>query len=265
MRDFELVCELQPPARPDLSWVKPQLAGWAAVADAFLVPDSHLGRATVSSLAVAHEVRKAGTRAVACLNARDRNLLGMRRDLLTAAAYGIDELLLVHGDQPKVGQRAGAVSVRQLLEETRRCADDEAYAGRVPFRVGVTGSVRRRLPEWKRNADFVCCQVVTDVAAACRWRESVPAELPVYVGVLVLRSAAMARRLAGIAPDLVVDADLVARVEKDPSAGVPAAAALVEELRGTGAFAGAHVIAAGRHEELVRALRVPPRSGDGVS
>ena len=35
-----------------------------------------------------------GARAIACLNARDRNVLGFRRDLLTAAAYGVDEFLV---------------------------------------------------------------------------------------------------------------------------------------------------------------------------
>jgi 5,10-methylenetetrahydrofolate reductase len=41
-----------------------------------------------------------GGRSIACLNARDRNLLGFRRDLLTAAAYGVDEFLFVYGDDP---------------------------------------------------------------------------------------------------------------------------------------------------------------------
>jgi len=60
------------------------------IADGFLIPDNHIGRATVSSIAVAHEVALMGGRAIACLNARDRNVLGFRRDLLTAAAYGVD-------------------------------------------------------------------------------------------------------------------------------------------------------------------------------
>ena len=44
-----------------------------------------------------------GGRAIACLNARDRNALGFRRDLLTAAAYGVDDFLFVYGDRPESG------------------------------------------------------------------------------------------------------------------------------------------------------------------
>jgi hypothetical protein len=58
--------------------------------------------ATVS-VAVAHEVALMGGRAIACLHARDRNLLGFQRDLLTAAAYGVDEFLFVYGDRPAPG------------------------------------------------------------------------------------------------------------------------------------------------------------------
>ncbi len=47
----------------------------------------------MSSIAVAQEVAALGGAAVACVNSRDRNLLGFRRDLLTAAAYGVNEFL----------------------------------------------------------------------------------------------------------------------------------------------------------------------------
>lgn len=59
----------------------------SAITNTFLVPDNHIGRAVVSSIAVAHEVVEMGGTAIACLNARERNTLGFRRDLLTAAAY----------------------------------------------------------------------------------------------------------------------------------------------------------------------------------
>ena len=44
-----------------------------------------------------------GGRSIACINARDRNVLGFQRDLLTAAAYGVDEFLFVYGDRPETG------------------------------------------------------------------------------------------------------------------------------------------------------------------
>ncbi len=92
---FEWICEIEPPTRPDLMHVRHQIGVLSKVASAYLVPDNHVGRATVSSVAVANEVDRMGGRSIACLNARDRNALGFRRDLLTGAAYGVDEFLFV--------------------------------------------------------------------------------------------------------------------------------------------------------------------------
>ena len=77
-RGFELICEIEPPTRPDLTHARHQIGVLSKVASGFLIPDNHLGRATVSSVAVAHEVQLMGGRSVACVNARDRNVLGLR-------------------------------------------------------------------------------------------------------------------------------------------------------------------------------------------
>jgi 5,10-methylenetetrahydrofolate reductase len=134
---FSVVCEIEPPTRPDLKHVRHQIGTLSKVADAFLVPDNHIGRATVSSVAVAHEVEAMGGRCIACLNARDRNLLGFRRDLLTAAAYGVDQFLFVYGDKPTAGSRTGELTVRAMVDEVRALPGDPAFAGVPPFRVGA--------------------------------------------------------------------------------------------------------------------------------
>src|SRR6201995_1849214 len=100
---FQLVCEVEPATGPDLMHVRHQIGVMSRIASAFLIPDNHIGRATVSSIAVAHEVGLMGGRSIACLNARDRNLLGFRRDLLTADAYGVRDFLFLYGDRPDTG------------------------------------------------------------------------------------------------------------------------------------------------------------------
>src|SRR5438874_947873 len=191
---FEVVCEIEPPTRPDLLHVRHQIGVLSEVASSFLIPDNHIGRATVSSIAVAHEVERMGGRSIACLNSRDRNLLGFRRDLLTAAAYGVDEFLFVYGDKPSSGSRTGELTVRSMIEEVRGLAGDAAFAGHGGFRVGVAAALRRPLPAWKREADFVFGQVGFSVEALLRWREENSVEVPVFAGVMVVASEAMAAR-----------------------------------------------------------------------
>jgi len=251
---FQLICEIEPPTRPDLRHARHQIGVMAPIADAFLIPDNHLGRATVSSIAVAHEVQKMcgqGQPSIACVNSRDRNLLGFRRDLLTAAAYGVDRFLFVHGDKPVVGDRAGGLTVRMMIDEARAAADDPAYGA---YTVGVAAGLSRPVPAWKRAADFVFAQVSYSIDSVLRWRDENPIDAPVYVGVMVLASAGMARRLAASIPDIQIPDELVRRVEADPSAGVDAACEQILALRDTGAFAGVHLVPVSRYRQVAARL-----------
>jgi len=244
---FEIVWELDPPTRPDLTRLHGQLNALSASSSTFLVPDNHTGRATVSSIAVAAEVQRwGGGRAIACLNARDRNLLGFRRDLLTSALHGIEEVLLVYGDEPEVGERAGGLTVRSMLDECRSFDAGDVRAS-VTSRLGP-------LPRWKAEADRLFVQVSWSVDDLLRWRDSVAFDGPVYPAVLVVPSAAMARRLGDRIPELRPPARLVDAVERDPGAGIDIACELVDRIERSGAFAGVHLIAGHRFREVAAAL-----------
>jgi methylenetetrahydrofolate reductase (NADPH) len=135
-----------------------------------------------------------GGRSIACINSRDRNLLGFRRDLLTAAAYGVSQFLFVYGDKPGSGGRTSDLTVRSMIGEARTCtASDPAFAGVPAWRIGVAAGLQP-LPRWKHAADFIFSQVSYSADAQLRWRDANPAGVPVYGGVMVLASAAMARR-----------------------------------------------------------------------
>jgi methylenetetrahydrofolate reductase (NADPH) len=250
---FQVICEIQPPTRPDLKHVRHQIGTLAKVASAFLIPDNHIGRATISSVAVAHEVEAMGGRGIACLNSRDRNLLGFRRDLLTAAAYGVDQFLFVYGDKPAEGSRTSHLTVAAMIEEARRLSGEPEFAGAAPFRVGAAAALAP-LPAWKRAADFLMVQASFSVAALLRWREANPVDVPVYPGVMVIASPGHAERLAASIPDIQIPADLVAQLATDRDAGVAAACEQVIRIRDSGAFDGVHLIPVARYREVAARL-----------
>jgi methylenetetrahydrofolate reductase (NADPH) len=252
-RPFELICEIEPATTPDLTRVRHQIGVLSPVATTFLIPDNHIGRATVSSVAVAHEVQQMGGRSIACLNARDRNLLGFRRDLLTAAAYGVDQFLFVYGDEPLAGARTSELNVRTMLTEGRGYADGlgAGGGGGRAMRFGAATGLRP-LPAWKRAADFLCVQIGFSLDDLLAWRAQVEVDVPVYAGVIVVASAGMARNLS--IPDLTVPPDLVEKLEGDRNAGVDAACDLVVAIRDSGAFDGVHLIPVARHREVAAHL-----------
>ncbi len=249
-RLFELICEIEPATTPDLTRVRHQIGVLSPVATTFLIPDNHIGRATVSSVAVAHEVQQMGGRSIACLNARDRNLLGFRRDLLTAAAYGVDQFLFVYGDEPRAGARTSELTVRTMLTEGRAYAEG---LGGSPMRFGAASGLRA-LPPWKRAADFLCVQIGFSLDDLLAWRDELgDLSMPVYAGVLVVPSAGMARNLT--IPGLTVPPDLMRRLEAgDRNAGVDAACDLVLGIRDSDAFDGVHLIPVARYRQVAARL-----------
>ncbi|MEV0621636.1 methylenetetrahydrofolate reductase [Nonomuraea sp. NPDC050404] len=238
---FELICEIEPPTKPDLTHVRHQIGTMSKIAHSFLIPDNHIGRATVSSVAVAHEVQAMGGRGIACLNSRDRNLLGFRRDLLTAQAYGVDQFLFVYGDKPTSGNRTSDLTVRSMIEEAREFSPGA--------RLGAAAGMRP-LPSFKRAADFLFLQVGFSVVAQVRWREANPVDVPVYAGVMVLASERHARMLASTIPDIDLPETLIEQVAADRMAGVEAACAQVLALRESGAFAGVHLVPVSRYRDV---------------
>lgn len=244
-----VLCELEPATRPDLRHVRRQVALLDGVTDAYLVPDNHLGRATVSSIAVAGEVASLGGSAVACVNSRDRNLLGFRRDLLTAAAYGVDSFLFVRGDEPSEGTRSTDLTVRRMME------DAKAFEG-ASFRIGATARVGAPLPQWKQSADFLLVQMSFDVPALLNWRRALTYDGPVFAGVLVLASSKMARGLASTVRDVSVPEWLTAALESDRDAGVDFALDMVEEIRDSRVIEGVHLVPVTRFAQVAERLRL---------
>jgi methylenetetrahydrofolate reductase (NADPH) len=253
--DFSILCEIEPPRRPDIDHVRRQIQVLSDVSDAFLIPDNHLGRATVSSVAVAHEVAYMGGRSIACLNARDRNLLGFRRDLLTAASYGVDHFLFVYGDPPKEGRRTEDLTVRGMLNEVHSYANHgPLFQGYPDFRLGTVAKTGRDLA-WRRAANFIFVQVTYAMDRLFRWRDSIEYDGKVYAGVLVLASGRMARSINASIPEIRIPQAIVDKVESDPQIGVDLACEQIETIKDSGAFDGVHLVPVGRYREMAERLK----------
>jgi methylenetetrahydrofolate reductase (NADPH) len=250
-KTFEIICEIEPATRPDLTHVRHQIGVLSPVASAFLIPDNHIGRSTVSSIAVAQEVQLMGGHSVACINARDRNVLGFHRDLLTATAYGVNEFLFVYGDRPETGARSDDLTVRSMIVEARRFAGREDVGE--GFRLGVATGLRS-IPAWKRDADFLLAQVSFSVEDLLRWRATFDFEGPVFAGVMVLPSVSMARKLTAEVPQLAVPEPIIRRLDADRDAGVAIACDLIEQLRASEVFDGVHLIPVNRYREMAGRL-----------
>ena len=250
---FRILCEIEPPRRPDIEHVRHQIDVLKPVADAFLIPDNHLGRATVSSVSVAHEVAYMGGLSIACMNARDRNLLGFRRDLLTAAAYGVDHFLFVYGDAPKEGRRTEDLTVRGMIDEVRSYGSGPLFQGYPDFHIGTVAKMNRPL-NWRKRTDFIFVQISYSLPRLLKWRESLDFDGKVYAGVLVLASSRMARSVNATIPEIRIPESIIDKLDDDPEVGVDLACEQIAALKESGAFDGVHLVPVGRFKEVAARL-----------
>jgi methylenetetrahydrofolate reductase (NADPH) len=252
-KHFTILSEIEPPRQPDMTHVHEQIWALENVVDAFLIPDNHLGRATVSSVSVAHEVAYLGGRSIACMNARDRNLLGFRRDLLTAASYGVDHFLFVYGDPPIEGRRTEDLTVRGMIDEVRTFGQGPLLQGFPDFRIGTVAKPTRPLA-WRERADYVLVQVTYARERLLRWREGLRFDGKFYPAVLVLASSRMAKRINASLPDIRIPERIIDKLDDDPSVGLDLAMDQIEWIRDTGAFDGVHLVPVSRFREVATRL-----------
>jgi 5,10-methylenetetrahydrofolate reductase len=218
---FRLIFELEPPRVADLRKVHRQIEIFGPIVDAILVPDNHLGQPALSSVVLALEIRNHGFKPIVALNARDRNFIRLKSDLLTLRAYEIEEVLFLYGDEIPDGR--SALRVRDMI-------DDEAGNG---LRKGVLATIGRSLG-WREKADYLLTKLDFGRAKAGYWRESVGFSQPLYCGVIALPDVDMARKILGNIPDLTLPPGYVESLEEDEESGFRAAIQELDELYRSG-------------------------------
>jgi 5,10-methylenetetrahydrofolate reductase len=211
------------------------------------------------------------------MTCRDRNRVALQSDLLGAAALGIENLLILSGDHSKFGDHPDARPVfdldsvqlldvvAQLMHGVDMVGKPLAEAPRFfpgaalnpaaePFELMVQ-KVRKKA---ESGARFFQTQAVFTRSELERLATMVtPLGVPVLAGVLLVRSARMARFLNANIPGMRVPEEVVSRLEgaADPlREGVAIARETVGWARGL--CQGVHLMTLG-HEELIPEILTP--------
>ena len=112
-KSYPVSVELNPPRNPVVTRIIRQvgLLKHAGI-DVVNIPDGPRASARMSPMVLAHIIKEqTGMDTMLHYTCRDRNILGMQSDLLGAEALGLDNLLMVTGDPPKLGDYPMATAV----------------------------------------------------------------------------------------------------------------------------------------------------------
>jgi len=281
-----ITAEVTPPVSADRSEFMAKALPLKGLADAVNITDGagarpHLGSVTAAALLV-----EAGIEPVLQLTCRDRNRIALQSDLLSAAACGVRNLLMLRGDDPSAGDQPDAKAVfdldpRSLLETARQLRDTgelpsgRKVTGRADFFLGSADNPIDPPAGWqptglnaklKAGAQFVQTQFCMDAGVVRRYmarlaEQGVADKLSFLIGIVPLRSAKSARWIKEKLFGAVIPDAIIARMEaaSDPAAeGRQICIEMVRELSGVPHVAGVHIMAPGNDAavpDIIKAAR----------
>lgn len=268
---FVVTAEIIPPLSASATGLMEKVEPLRGLADAVNMTDAAGSRPAMSSFAAAAILVREGLEPVLQITCRDRNRIALAGDLLGAAAQGVENLLILHGDEPKVGDMPDAKPVYDLdSRAAMTLARDMRDRGELPsgrkiepaprFLIGCADSPVDPAPDWKpkgleakvaAGAEFAQTQFCFDLDAARRYVERLEAEgtlsrLRLIVGVGVLASAKQARFMRENLFGVTIPDAVVARLDAAPdqkAEGRAIAAGIIRALKGVKGVAGVHVMA----------------------
>lgn len=269
--EFVVTAEVTPPLSADAGALLAKAAPLRGRVDAVNVTDAAGARAAMSSFAAAAILAGNGIEPVLQVTCRDRNRIALACDLLGAAAQGVNNLLILHGDEPAGGDQPEAAPVydldsRAVMALARQMRDEAMLPSerRIEppphFFIGAADTPRDPEADWRptglgakaaAGADFVQTQFCFDLDMAERYfarlREfGVTDRLAFIVGVGPIASARSARWMRDNLFGVSVPDAVIARLEQaeDPAAeGRRIAIEMIQGLRTISGVSGVHLMA----------------------
>ena len=256
--EFVLSAEVGPPKGCHANELIEEADKYLKGVHAINVTDNQSSVMRLGSLAVCKALKDAGHNPIFQMTCRDRNRLALQSDLLSAAMFGIDNVLALTGDHTFIGDHPQAKPVFDLdsvsllhtmcqLESGKDLAGLDLVGEAPSYAKGAvvspcSDSVDAQLVKMERKiaagAEFFQTQAVFDSEQFIKFMEKAKQfGKPVQLGIIIPKSVGMCRfmnnNVAGISiPEAIFD-ELKADKEKTKAGitGVEIAARIIRECK----------------------------------
>ena len=268
---FVMTAEVTPPVTCEPQDLLARAQPLKDLADAVNVTDGAGARAHLGALAAAVILRQNGIEPVLQMTCRDRNRLALQSDLLGAAALGINNILVLRGDDPTAGDQPDAKPVFDLdsggliatavgIRERHELPSGRKVTGAANFFIGAADMPIDPPKGWQpkslkakieAGAQFAQTQFCMDIDIVRRYvarlaQDKLTARISLLIGVVPLRSGKSARWIKEQLFGAIIPDHLVERLEYsgDPAAeGKQICIDFIAQLSEVPGVAGAHIMA----------------------
>jgi len=223
--------------------------------DAINVTDLQSSVMRLGSLAVCRLLKEKGFESIFQMTCRDRNRLALQSDLLSAAALGIENVLILTGDHPSMGDHPSAKAVFdldsvQLLDVVKKLESGTDMMGNKlegpapqfckgavvnPGADPLEPQILKMEKKIAAGAEFFQTQAIYDIKQFEYFLSKIKhLKTTILGGIVLLKSAGMAKYMNANVAGINVPENLIQRMQetKDKSAtSIEIAAELIKELK----------------------------------
>lgn len=251
---FVVTSEIGPPKGVDIKEMLDDAELIKGRVDAINVTDLQSSVMRIGSLAICHLLIDRGIEPVYQVTCRDRNRLALQSDLLSANVLGVENVLLLTGDYPTLGDHPEAKPVFdldsvQLLEVAKTLQEGKDMKGNPlkgaprfcmgavvnPGADPLEPEIIKMEKKIDAGAQFFQTQAVYDMELYKRFLDGVKhLKTTILAGIVLLKSAGMAKYMNKNVAGVFVPEDLIKEMDssKDKSAtSIDIAARLIKELK----------------------------------
>ncbi|MHB1136282.1 MAG: methylenetetrahydrofolate reductase [Coriobacteriia bacterium] len=273
--EFVVTGEVAPPRGTDLSGMHASVDLLEPYCHALNVTDNQGASLHLSSLAASRAILDRGIEPIFQQTCRDRNRLALQSDLLAAWSLGLENVLVVTGDDPRAGDHPNAKGVfdldstqlsavvrgmnegRDMMGRDLKGATD-FYIGAAMFPEAEPWDVQLARIEQKIDAGvrFFQTQAIFDMDKLQRAVDAVrPLGVKVIAGVLVIRSPRVVSFVNEHLAGLMVPDHIAERIRAAEDPAEEAIALATEQVRDIRSIAdGVHVMPLGLDAAVGRIL-----------
>ncbi len=276
---FVVTAEVGPPKGADIEEMIHHIDLLRDKVDAINFTDNQSAVMRMNSLSGCKIALERGAEPILQMTCRDRNRIGLQSDLLGAYALGIKNVLCMTGDHVSAGDHKGArpvydlesVQLLKVVDALNNGKDMEGndLKGSTGFFQGavVTPEANPLEPQLikfekkvKAGARFFQTQAIYDIEKFrefMRFARQYPAKI--LAGLVVLKSAGMAKFLNNFVPGIVVPQELIEELkaagkEKALDTGLSICARHIKQLKEEKICDGVHIMAIGMEDKVPEIL-----------
>jgi len=272
---FVFTCELNPPKGTDLQSLISKADRLSESITAFNITDSAGSNMAMAPIGVARILAEKHIEPILQVTCRDRNRIALQAELLAASALDLSNVLCMSGDPPGGGDHPDAKAVFDIdaigllhaiqamnsgkdLSGNEMKGDTNLFPGAVvnPGSPDIDKELSRMEDKIKAGAAFFQSQGIYEPHMFEKFMNGARAfGIPILAGIIVLKSANMARYLNSNLPGVYVPDDIVNELEssQDRSAtSIEIAGRTISEIRSM--CEGVHIMAIGWESRIPKMI-----------